>query len=376
MIWTTLFTLSIAQCIFLIPLILIRGAKNSLASKLMSAMLVLMLFTNFGYLVIRTELLNYVPQFFVLPSGMMFLFGPLFYFYSRSVIDPSFRWKKIYWLHFIPYFIQLLINIPIFKADTQSWHWLISTFFAGNLSIRLIEKIILPVQNAQLFIYLLFTFHWITKAKNLPHNPQYIISVSARIKWLTKLTICFSVFFATVFSLYLFILIHGKYNSITNYIYTLVTSGIIYFIAYKLVLNPEIISPDFTRKYQAYMQFAGEEGDRYINKLKALMNENKLFTNPDLKLALLSREVGLPPHQLSKLINEKFAKSFNDYVNEHRVNEFILRVNDSKYQSFTIYGIALDVGFNSKSSFNTAFKKITGKTPSDYKIISTDRNVI
>jgi AraC-like DNA-binding protein len=124
------------------------------------------------------------------------------------------------------------------------------------------------------------------------------------------------------------------------------------------------------------MQFAGEEGDRYINKLKALMNENKLFTNPDLKLALLSREVGLTPHQLSKLINEKFAKSFNDYVNEHRVNEFILRVNDSKYQSFTIYGIALDVGFNSKSSFNTAFKKITGKTPSDYKIISTDRNVI
>ena len=115
------------------------------------------------------------------------------------------------------------------------------------------------------------------------------------------------------------------------------------------------------------MQFAGEDGEKYIEKLKALMEEKKIYLNPELKLATLAEELGLPSHQVSKLINEKLSKSFNDYVNEYRVQEFISRVNEEKNKQFTVYGIALDVGFNSKSSFNTAFKKITGKTPSDYK---------
>jgi AraC-like DNA-binding protein len=115
------------------------------------------------------------------------------------------------------------------------------------------------------------------------------------------------------------------------------------------------------------MQFRGEEGEKYLQKLNALMNEEKIFTNPDLKLSSLAEELGLPSHQLSKLINEKFGKSFSDLVNEYRVKEFIKRLNETQYETFTIYGIALDVGFNSKSSFNSAFKKITGMTPSEYK---------
>jgi AraC-like DNA-binding protein len=144
-------------------------------------------------------------------------------------------------------------------------------------------------------------------------------------------------------------------------------SAFIYFIAYRLVLNPALISPDFEKKYKSYMPFIGADGDKYISRLESLMQKNKIFTNPELKLAELSKEVGLPPHQVSKLINEKMGKSFTEYINELRVAEFIKRLKDHKYASYSIFGIALDVGFNSKSSFNTAFKKITGKSPSAYK---------
>ena len=238
--------------------------------------------------------------------------------------------------------------------------------------MRNLEKVTFLIQDLQLFAYLLLTFRLIRLVRNDEGNTQYITPLSSRAKWLKELSVCFFLFLITLISLYIFIVINGKYNPVTNYIYTLVTSGIIYFIAYKLVLNPDLISPGFARKYHAYMQFAGEDGEKYLQKLKSLMTEAKIFTNPDLKLALLARQVGLPAHQVSKLINEKFGKSYNDFVNEYRVQEFIRRINNADFKAFSIYGLALDVGFNSKSSFNTAFKKITGKNPSDFKTLSTE----
>jgi AraC-like DNA-binding protein len=166
---------------------------------------------------------------------------------------------------------------------------------------------------------------------------------------------------------YIFLLSQGRYFPVTNYVYTLTTSCIIYFVAYKLVLSPELISPNFAIKYHTYGQFEGEEGEKYLSKLKVLMSERKLFRNADLKLSMLAGEVGLPPHQLSRLINEKFGKSFFDYINEHRVEEFLKIMNEATDNSYTLFGMALDAGFNSKSSFNTAFKKFTGKTPSQFK---------
>jgi AraC-like DNA-binding protein len=367
MLWTSLFIISIAQGIFLISLIIIKGSKNLLASKLIVLLLALMVFTNSGYLVVRTELRNYIPQFFAVPFGMMLLFGPLFYFYSQSVLDNSFVWKRKYWLHFIPYFIQLLLNIPLLLMSKNLWAGFISQFLSGSLEIRDFEKIIFAIQDLQLFAYLLISFKWIQNANTSFGNAQYIITITLRIKWLKKLFWGLTLFLVTVFALYVFILIQGKYNPITNYMYTLISSAIIYFIAYELVLNPQLISPDFIQKYRAYMQFNGEDGEQYLQKIKTLMSEMKIFTNSELKLPVFAKEVGLPSHQVSKLINEKFGKSFTDFINEYRVQEFISRISSYEYKSYSIYGIALDVGFNSKSSFNTAFKKITGKTPSEFK---------
>jgi AraC-like DNA-binding protein len=368
MIWTSLFIISIAQGLFLISILIYRNSKNSHASHLVTAMLAIMIITNFGYLVIRTELLNYIPQAFTVPFGMVLLFGPLFYFYVKSVIDNAFTWKYKYWVHFIPYLLQIIYNLPFFTVEKIYVIEFINTFLAGNLSISGEGKIIFAIQETHLLIYLVFTFRWINSVKNNFRNVQYIIPISSRIKWLKELFYCFSLFALTLLVLYIFVLYKGKYDPLTNYTYTLITSGIIYFISYKLVFNPELVNPDFTQKYRAYMEFEGKDGEKYLQKLKSLMNEEKVFNNPGLKLSLLAEQLGLPSHQVSKLINEKFGKSFNDFVNEYRVKEFIKRLNNAEYRSYTIYGIALDVGFNSKSSFNTAFKKITGKIPSEYKI--------
>jgi len=367
MFWTSLFIISIAQGIFLISLIAFRRSANPMASGLISAMVFIMILTNFGYLVVRTDLNNYIPQFFAVPFGMILLYGPLIYLYSKSVLDSEFRWKKTYWLHFLPYVLQLVRNFPMFLAGRPSWLWFNQTFLAGELPIYDQEKIAFALQDVHLFIYLLITWRWIRSVAPDLANTRLVVSAVKRIIWIKQLSFCFLLFLLTVSSLYLPILIKGYYIPVTNYVYTIIISAVIYFIAYKLVLNPALISPDFEKKYKSYMAFIGAEGDKYISRLESLMEKNKIFTNPELKLAELSKEVGLPPHQVSKLINEKMGKSFTDYINELRVAEFIKRLKDHKYASYSIFGIALDVGFNSKSSFNTAFKKITGKSPSSYK---------
>jgi AraC-like DNA-binding protein len=367
MLWTSVFIVSIAQGFFLISLIILRWAANRIASAFMSAMLVIMMLTNFGYLVIRTDLNNYIPKFFAVPFGMILLYGPLIYLYSGSILNSEFRWKRKYWLHFIPYLLQLALNFPIFLAGQKSWFWFNETFLAGELPINFQEKITFALQDIHLFVYLLITWRRIQSATKDLGNTRFVLSVAMRIIWIRQLSFCFLLILVTVSFLYILILTEGHYIPVTNYAYTTVMSAVIYFIAYKMVLNPGLISPDFAKKYKSYMPFAGADGEKYINRLESLMERNKIFTNPELKLAELSKEVGLPAHQVSKLINEKMGKSFSDYINELRVAEFIRRMNDRQYASYSIFGIAMDVGFNSKSSFNTAFKKITGKSPSAYK---------
>lgn len=367
MFWTTLFSIGMAQGVFLITLILIRGQKNPMASRLVSVMLFLMILSNFGYLAIRTELLFYIPQVYGLSFGSLFLFGPLLYLYSGSILENGFEWQRKDWLHFLPFMIQAATAIPWFLHDSEDWIAFIQTFLSGNLAVGLYPKIVYAVQNFHLLIYIVLTAQRIRLARHEHLQAKYTVPVSSRIRWLTGLTISLALLLVTVFSMYIFVIAHGKFNPMTNYVYTVVTSGIIYFMAYSFVLNPELITPDFLLKYRTYMPFDGAIGDQYLEKLKSLMDHDKLYVNPDLKLADLAVALGLPPHQVSKLINDKFGKSFTDLVNTYRVQEFIERVNLREYQSRSVFGLALDVGFNSKSAFNSAFKKVTGKTPSEFR---------
>ncbi len=104
-----------------------------------------------------------------------------------------------------------------------------------------------------------------------------------------------------------------------------------------------------------------------IEQIKVAVIEQKLFLKPNLSLNALSRELGKTPNQISKAINSTMAMSFNNFINECRVNEVIALLKDQKNEKFTLEGISKMAGFNSTTTFNAAFKKATGKTPVEYK---------
>ncbi|MCX2745886.1 helix-turn-helix domain-containing protein [Mangrovivirga sp. M17] len=109
------------------------------------------------------------------------------------------------------------------------------------------------------------------------------------------------------------------------------------------------------------------EDAKEIQKLEKIMVEKKPFLDPNLTLDSLSDLLGVHSKKLSMILNQKMGTSFYDFINKARVEEVKIKIADPENDHLTILGIALDSGFNSKSSFNAIFKKYTGMTPRQYK---------
>ncbi|HEX6333356.1 MAG TPA: helix-turn-helix domain-containing protein, partial [Flavisolibacter sp.] len=105
---------------------------------------------------------------------------------------------------------------------------------------------------------------------------------------------------------------------------------------------------------------------RIHRELGILMETEKLYTESELSLADLATKLSVHPNYLSQVINEKEGRNFYDYINTLRIEAFKKLVTKPGSQKYTILSLAYDCGFNSKSSFNRFFKKITGQSPSEY----------
>ncbi|MEM9143814.1 MAG: helix-turn-helix domain-containing protein, partial [Bacteroidota bacterium] len=140
-----------------------------------------------------------------------------------------------------------------------------------------------------------------------------------------------------------------------------------YFVLYKLIIAPKDVLP--RSQYSKYK--ASSLNDASIARLKAslerLMAEEKVFKNKDLTVNDVAREIGVPRQQISEVLNVHMQTSFQDLLNTYRVEEFIAFLHKETHKNYTLLAIAQEVGFRSKSSFNTTFKKIKGITPSQYK---------
>jgi TolB-like protein/AraC-like DNA-binding protein/Flp pilus assembly protein TadD len=128
---------------------------------------------------------------------------------------------------------------------------------------------------------------------------------------------------------------------------------------------PENNNYKISKKYKQSL-LSDEEINRYSTDLEQIMKDYKLYLNPDLSLKDLANYLELPSNYLSQLLNQGFQKNFAEYINLYRVEEFKERILLDENRGLTIMAVAYDSGFNSKTVFNTFFKKIEGTTPNTY----------
>jgi len=108
------------------------------------------------------------------------------------------------------------------------------------------------------------------------------------------------------------------------------------------------------------------EVEQWKQKLHLLMAKEQPYLDPDLTLQQLAEKLRTNTSILSKAINSGFGQNFNNYINEYRVNAMREKMVLPKYQNYTLVSIAFECGFNSKATFNRAFKKFTGMSPKSY----------
>ncbi|MEM9998081.1 MAG: helix-turn-helix transcriptional regulator [Bacteroidota bacterium] len=130
---------------------------------------------------------------------------------------------------------------------------------------------------------------------------------------------------------------------------------------------PEPTAPSAERVPYARSGMAAEEAAEQRDRLVALMEAEHLYRRGDLTLQDLAGALSLTPHNLTEVLSTQLDQRFYDFVNSYRVREVQARLTDPAYADWTVLAIGLEAGFNAKSSFNAAFKRHTGMTPSQYR---------
>ena len=110
-----------------------------------------------------------------------------------------------------------------------------------------------------------------------------------------------------------------------------------------------------------------KRGKKYMLDLLTVMETEKPYLDPNMSVSKMAKRLGVPKEHISQIINQRFYMNFNQFLNKYRIEEAKKRLKDPKESQFVVLKIAHDVGFNSKSTFNTAFKKFTGMSPSQYR---------
>jgi AraC-like DNA-binding protein len=154
------------------------------------------------------------------------------------------------------------------------------------------------------------------------------------------------------------------YHTTAAYIcYTLL---LMVFVVFAIMFHFYRIRQVITRERKKYHVDPGLE-DRHLKKLLRVMEKEKPYLDSGLNLDTLAEKIFIPSYQLSNLINKKLHLNFFNFINQFRVNEAIEKLSGPEGKSKNIMQIAYDVGFNTQSSFNSAFKKFTGTSPSKFK---------
>lgn len=303
----------------------------------------------------------YIKSPFIIAEPFIFLISPFLYFHFRKIANSKWKFQFHDFIHLLPFFLFFISFIPIYLHGKQTLYY--NFLYENPVVITAFLWIILIVQ---------FLYYW-RKLRVL--NVAYISRLQEErsqyqefdASWIRTFMILFLIIFAFVL-LILAVFIHeGNFENF-NQIVPVFFSLALFFITFK-GLNQKIIP---TREYEkledgATKVFTDEKALVMKEQLIEFMQRDKLYLNPELTLNELALQFGITRNQLSYLINNSFDSNFYLFVNDYRVSHVKELLQKDKKKRFTILAHAFDSGFNSKSSFNAIFKKITGLTPSGYR---------
>ncbi|RPE05790.1 AraC family transcriptional regulator [Chitinophaga lutea] len=302
---------------------------------------------------------------------------PLFYLYVLSVCYSDFRLRPVHLLHLLPFVISNLAVVQEYYLAGQA----AKTYYFehyGSMPQVQVKRVVLELQSV---FYITAIFLTLKKSRNI-FLENYTGPSIVSYKWLFQLVVITTVVHVIVFLRMLFQWTTDDENAITwALLFGAITALIVMcWFVLKALYQPELFrgvdsTLPLVREMLPEPESVKPSGtEEKIAMLKAYMEQAEPYLEPDLTIQELAARMNMPMRELSLLINHHLNQHFFDFINGYRIEKAKKLLSSSTKQALNVQEILYEVGFNSKSSFNTAFKKHTNTTPTQYRNSSLSGN--
>jgi len=276
---------------------------------------------------------------------LLLLIGPLYYLYSKTLCNKAPALTKKALLHFIPAIFFAILAVPF-------------QFIGFKKIPDAVTALLFFIFYTHLIAYLLYT-----RIKLFRQNAARLPGREVR-EWLNLL-------FYGLISIWMVYVLNLFEDRIPYIIGPIVYSLTVYIITY-IAIAKKYVQTTSTVKYST-IKVSEQEIETLFEKIEACVKGNNLFLEPEITLGVLASRLKTSSQKVSLAVNSKAGTNFNEYINRLRVAHATDLLMKPESQLLTIAAIGMEAGFNSLSSFNQAFKKITGKTPSAFRSLTEDK---
>ncbi|WP_277479134.1 helix-turn-helix domain-containing protein [Catalinimonas alkaloidigena] len=370
--------LGVVQGLFLAVIFFTLKKGNRKANRQLGINLFILAFIVLEIFLSYTGYIQYFPILVNLEEPVVFLLGPFTYLYTLSLLKPDFKFSiEKYGIHFLPALAQFIGRIPFYlQSDAYKLQDTAGAFHKPIEKWIPAEKIwyfpeyeflvgfwLDVVTICFIFPYILYSILLIYKYAQKQNEFVWHLS-NLPLRWLSRMLATF-----LVFMLLVAIFSFSSEDDLGDIYISLSCSFIFYGLSFYLISHLQELLTDHSNQTKKYERSVldHELTESIRQKLESSIKNDKPFLNSELSLPLFAEQLGISHHHLSQVINEQYGLNFSDFINQHRVEEMKSRLTDSVYQHLKIEQIAFDTGFSSKSTFQAAFKKFTGLTPTQYR---------
>jgi len=297
-------------------------------------------------------------NYYFKPIYYSFAFGPLVYFYVKSIVNSHFRLKKSHLLHFIPVLIQgtLYLFLSFKNYEYRHWYW-------EEVHLPYTYRVEFDGTFISMAIYLFFSIQLLREYQNWlkDHHSDHS---TKKLNWLKMILV---LMFVLCIQWFVEVILRDVYQVYYDYNYTPLILGLVTLVfAYRAFFQEDQKEVVFINNKEETKTTEFQLDQELMGRIVKRMEEDRDFLDPKLSLKEFAVRCKLPQKTVSQYLNQGLQKTFHEYVNAYRIEEFKERVIKSEEKNRTLEGLAYDCGFNSKATFNRIFKKNTGLTPTAY----------
>ena len=346
---------------FFAGLMIATKKPQQISDRILAAWLFLICFEMI--IIVIDKNITEISAFTVIP----FTYGPLLYYYIKFISIESYKFKHSFWIHFIPFVIFFILSVIYRDKPVITLHKFFKPDTYITLRMMYSSSFFISITTYSIAVIV----HIFKHQKNIKNLFSYT-SGKYTLNWLKTVIICFYATYLLMFTSGGAAIWSNKFSIDPVFLSHFGLTFFAFAFSFYGFKQPGIFTEIEQKSVKSKSKYQrsglkNKDIDKYLEKIIDYVTKDKAFLNGDLTIQDVSEQTNIPRYYITQILNERLKRNFYTFINEYRIEEVNKRIVKKTYDKLTIIAIAYDCGFNSKSSFHTAFKTITGLTPSQYK---------